>query len=67
MAEVIAAVAVFEKEFGKKIPVVAAGGVYQGRTSRRFIKLGASGVQMGTRFVATDECDADTEIQAGLS
>ena len=40
-----------------KIPVIAAGGVYNGKDIAYFLKLGASGVQMGTRFVCTDECD----------
>lgn len=44
---------------GVRIPVIAAGGVYDGTDIRRFMELGASGVQMGTRFVATHECDAD--------
>jgi NAD(P)H-dependent flavin oxidoreductase YrpB (nitropropane dioxygenase family) len=43
---------------GLAIPVIAAGGVFTGRDLARFLQLGASGVQMGTRFVATDECDA---------
>lgn len=55
---VIAAVKPFEEKFGKKIPVIVAGGIYTGADIDRVIKLGASGVQMGTRFVATDECDA---------
>jgi NAD(P)H-dependent flavin oxidoreductase YrpB (nitropropane dioxygenase family) len=38
--------------------VVAAGGIYTGKDIAEFIKLGAAGVQMATRFVATDECDA---------
>jgi nitronate monooxygenase len=46
-------------EQGVRIPVIAAGGVYNGEDIRRFLDLGASGVQMGTRFVATHECDAD--------
>lgn len=41
-----------------KIPVVAAGGIYSGRDIVRVMNLGASGVQMGTRFVCTHECDA---------
>ena len=61
--EVIEAVAVFEEEHGKKIPVIAAGGVYTGEDIARFIKLGAAGVQMGTRFVATYECDADPKYK----
>lgn len=47
-----------EAETGKKIPVIAAGGIYTGSDIKRFMELGASGVQMGTRFVATEECDA---------
>lgn len=57
--EVVKIVAPFEQESGTKIPVIAAGGVYTGGDIRKFLDMGASGVQMGTRFVATDECDAD--------
>lgn len=42
----------------KKIPVIAAGGISSGEDILRFIELGASGVQMGTMFVTTTECDA---------
>ncbi|MHC4117001.1 MAG: NAD(P)H-dependent flavin oxidoreductase [Planctomycetota bacterium] len=61
--EVVAAVKPFEKRFGKSIPVIAAGGVYTGADVHRFMELGARGVQMGTRFVATDECDASVEFK----
>lgn len=47
-----------EEETGKEIPVVVAGGIYTGEDIAKFIKLGAAGVQMATRFVATYECDA---------
>jgi nitronate monooxygenase len=47
----------------RPIPVVAAGGVYTGADIHQFIRLGAAGVQMGTRFVATDECDASREFK----
>ncbi len=40
------------------IPVIAAGGIFDGQDIARVLKLGASGVQMATRFVCTDECDA---------
>jgi nitronate monooxygenase len=43
----------------KSIPVIAAGGIFSGVDIHKFIEMGASGVQMGTRFVATHECDAD--------
>jgi nitronate monooxygenase len=57
--EVVAEMKKVEAEHGTRIPVIAAGGVYDGSDIRRFLDLGASGVQMGTRFVATHECDAD--------
>lgn len=40
------------------IPVIAAGGIMTGEDIAKAIKMGASGVQMGTRFVASVECDA---------
>jgi NAD(P)H-dependent flavin oxidoreductase YrpB (nitropropane dioxygenase family) len=43
--------------FDPPIPVVAAGGIFDGADIARFLKLGASGVQMATRFVCTTECD----------
>lgn len=48
-----------EAEYGATIPVIAAGGIYSGRDIRKFLDMGVAGVQMGTRFVATHECDAD--------
>jgi len=59
VAEVLAVVKQVEDEHGVRIPVIAAGGVYDGADIRHFLEMGASGVQMGTRFVATHECDAD--------
>ena len=56
--EVVAAVKVFESKYGTKIPVIAAGGIYSGQDIRNILRLGASGVQIGTRFVTTHECDA---------
>lgn len=48
---------------GKTIPVIAAGGIYTGADIARIMELGASGVQMGTRFVTTLECDASSEFK----
>jgi nitronate monooxygenase len=56
--EVVAAVKEYEDRYNVKIPVIAAGGVYTGSDMYNIMKLGASGVQMGTRFVTTNECDA---------
>ena len=61
--EVVEAVSVFERENGVQIPIIAAGGIYTGADIFEFLKLGAAGVQMGTRFVATHECDADIEFK----
>lgn len=61
--EVVKAIEPFEEEFKKSIPVIAAGGVYNGADIFKFLEMGAAAVQMGTRFVATDECDADIEFK----
>ena len=45
------------------IPVIAAGGIWDGADIAKFLKLGASGVQMATRFVCTDECDVDDDFK----
>jgi len=41
-----------------KVPIVAAGGIADGRGLVAALALGAQGIQMGTRFVASDECIA---------
>lgn len=61
--QVIDAIKPFEKDHHKDIPVIAAGGVYSGKDIYKFLKMGAAGVQMGTRFVATHECDAAIEFK----
>lgn len=48
----------YAEKYNKEIPVVVAGGVFDGYDIAKYLKLGASGVQMATRFVATEECDA---------
>jgi len=54
------------QEFGKdevKIPVIAAGGIFDGKDIARVIRMGASAVQMATRFVCTHECDASLKYK----
>jgi nitronate monooxygenase len=63
VVEVVDGIKPYTAPNGLPIPVIAAGGVYTGADIHRFIKLGAAGVQMGTRFVATDECDADPRFK----
>lgn len=53
----------FRERFGKDIPVIAAGGIYTGEDIYKFIEMGAGGVQMATRFVATHECDASIKFK----
>jgi nitronate monooxygenase len=57
--EVIEITNPFALERSTVIPVIAAGGVFTGGDIREMLNLGAAGVQMGTRFVGTYECDAD--------
>ncbi|MBP3717414.1 MAG: nitronate monooxygenase [Paludibacteraceae bacterium] len=56
LPEVVAVANEYKGE--KSIPVFGAGGIYTSEDADRILKLGASGIQMGTRFVTTEECDA---------
>ena len=56
--EVVAEAREIEQQAGKHIPVIAGGGIYTGEDIYDITSLGAEGVQMGTRFVTTRECDA---------
>jgi len=48
------------------IPVIAAGGVWDKNDIDQMMNLGASGVQMGTRFIGTHECDAHENFKKVL-
>lgn len=48
------------------LPLICAGGVGDAAEFRRALDLGYAGVQMGTRFIATVECDAHPEYKAAL-
>ena len=61
--QVVEAAKRLEDQKGRAVPVIAAGGIYTGEDIKKFLDLGASGVQMGTRFVATKECDADDRFK----
>lgn len=60
---IIDEVSKYEKKYSKQIPVIVAGGIYDGHDIVKYLKLGANGVQMATRFVATEECDASIEFK----
>ena len=57
--KIIATVKKYGEKYGIDIPVVAAGGIYDSSDVKRVMALGADGVQVATRFVTTEECDAD--------
>lgn len=63
VVKIIEHVKEYEEKFNKQIPVVVAGGVFDGKDIAKYLKLGADGVQMATRFVATNECDASDEFK----
>ncbi len=46
-----------------KVPVIAAGGIADGRGLAAALTLGAQGVQMGTRFICSDECIAHPKFK----
>ena len=49
-----------------KIPVVAAGGIVEGRTFLAAFVLGAEGVQIGTRFLCSDECPIHENYKSAI-
>jgi len=58
LAEVKKVVIPFQQRFQRKIPIFVAGGIFTGQDIAQYVKAGADGVQMGTRFIGTHECDA---------
>ncbi|MEG1778578.1 MAG: nitronate monooxygenase family protein [Oscillospiraceae bacterium] len=63
ITETVEVVKELEQKHNKIIPVIAAGGVFTGADINKFLSLGATAVQMGTRFVATEECDASPKFK----
>ena len=61
--QVYEALAEYKAEFQKEIPVIAGGGIFTGKDIYEIMQCGAQAVQMGTRFVATDECDANVKFK----
>ena len=55
---VLAETAPYAEKYGHPIPVFPAGGIWSGADMARLTRLGAAGVQLATRFIATWECDA---------
>lgn len=56
--QIIACKREYEERYSRKIPVIVAGGIFDRTDIAHVMELGADGVQIASRFVATEECDA---------
>ena len=57
------------KDMAKKygdFPIIVAGGIYTNDDIRKFLDMGADGVQMGTRFLATEESSASADYKTAV-
>lgn len=63
VVDIISEVKKYSEKYKKEIPVIVGGGVFDGNDIAKFMRIGANGVQMATRFVATEECDASDEFK----
>jgi NAD(P)H-dependent flavin oxidoreductase YrpB (nitropropane dioxygenase family) len=66
LPEILETIKPYEDRYGKKIPVITAGGIFTGADMARMLRLGASGVQIATRFVCTEECGVSSEFKQHL-
>ena len=53
----------FRSEYGADVPVIAAGGIWDRADLEHALSEGADGVQMASRFVCTEECDAENAFK----
>ncbi|MEN8224168.1 MAG: nitronate monooxygenase [Bacteroidota bacterium] len=63
LADVLNVTKAIKSKYSVDIPVIAAGGIFTGKDMYQIMKKGAAAVQLGTRFVATEECDASDEFK----
>lgn len=63
LSDVLEVTSEIKEKYNKEIPVIAAGGIYSGHDMFQIMKQGAVAVQLGTRFAATEECDASIEFK----
>jgi nitronate monooxygenase len=56
----------YEEISGKHIPVIAAGGIFDGNDIGKMLAIGCEGVQMATRFVTTEECQAPDNFKQAI-
>ena len=53
----------FEKKYETPIPIAVAGGIYNKEKADHYFEMGADAIQVATRFVTTEECDAPLEYK----
>jgi len=53
----------FENKYKKEIPIIAGGGIYSGEDIYNIMNKGAKAVQLGSKFVTTNECDASPKFK----
>lgn len=63
LSEVREVIKPFEEKYARKIPLFVAGSVNTREKVKKMLNLGADGVQVATRFIATKECDASSEYK----
>ncbi len=59
IVKIIEHVKTYEEKYEKDIPVIFGGGITTNDEVKHYLSIGCSGVQVATKFVATEECDAD--------
>jgi nitronate monooxygenase len=52
-----------DRVFGVSLPLIVAGGIWNRTDVERAFLMGANGVQVGTRWITTEECDADVRYK----
>ncbi|MDO4633658.1 MAG: nitronate monooxygenase family protein [Eubacteriales bacterium] len=64
ITDILAAVKEYELRFRKHIPVIIGGGISTREKAEEAFALGADAIQVATRFVTTEECDADEAFKS---
>ncbi|WP_174875864.1 nitronate monooxygenase [Vogesella oryzae] len=63
LADIVVEIRDWLKAENLEIPLIAAGGVFTGSDAVRFLEMGASGVQVATRFTVTRECGLPDKVK----
>jgi nitronate monooxygenase len=63
LRDIVAEIVAFVKEEALDLPVIPAGGVFTGTDAVEMMQIGASAVQVATRFTVTQECGMPTKVK----